>query len=382
MDMSLDEGQAALENSISRFLADNYSFEQRNGWLTSEDGFNAEYWKQYAELGWLALPFAESEGGLGGTAVETMILMQQFGKALVLEPYLATVILGGGLLRHASEARRAEWLGALIAGELRCAFAFAEQQSRYNIANVQLEAEKTSGGWKLTGDKTVVLDGHVADLFVVSARTSGGPTDSDGISLFAISADAPGVSRRSYRTFDDRSAAELSLQGVAVSEDDLVGGVGEGTRLASRALQSGILGLGAEAVGGMEVMHADTLEYSRTREQFGAPIGAFQVLQHRMVDMFMEVEQSRSILYMTAIRLAEDGDEAAAEHAVSALKAQTGKAGRFVAQQAVQTHGGMGVTEELRLSHYFKRLTAIEQTFGNTDFHLRRFARSSPPESP
>lgn len=375
MDLSLNEDQLMLQNSIERFLQDNYSFEQRERLRVSEAGFSSEHWKQYAELGWLSLPFSEDEGGLGFGAVEMMILMQQFGRFLVLEPYLSTVILGGSFLRHAAQERRAEWLQKLMAGHLHCAFAFAEAQSRFNPAHVAVRAERKGEGWKLQGDKTVVLNGAAANLFIVSARTSGTAGDEEGVSLFAVDAGAPGLTRRGYTTFDGGRAAEISLQDVEVGTADLIGAEGKGVTLIQEVLCFGLLGLGAEAVGCMEIIHADTLEYSRVRKQFGVPIGTFQVLQHRMVDIFMEVEQSLSLLYMTAVRVNE-GAGATTCKASSALKAQVGRAGRFVGQQAVQIHGGMGVSDELRLSHYFKRLTAIEHTFGNSDFHLRRFIES------
>ena len=373
MDLSLNEHQRELQTSVNRFLTDNYSFEQREKLRTGDLGYSAEYWRQYAELGWVALPFSEAEGGLGGTCVDTMVVMQELGRVLALEPYLATVILGGGFLRHAQDERRSEWLQQLCAGQLQCAFAHAELQGRFNLCNVAVQAERSGDGWKLNGDKTVVLNGANADLIIVSARTAGGQTDAEGISLFAVPASASGLSRRGYSTFDGARAAEVSLQDVQVPADHLIGEEGKALQLMDEVVAVALLGMGAEAVAAMEVMHADTVEYTRTREQFGVPIASFQVLQHRMVDMFMEVEQSRSVLYMAAVRIGE-GPGRQAARAASALKAQVGKSGRFVGQQAVQTHGGMGVTDELRLGHYFKRLTAIENTFGNSEDHLRRFA--------
>ncbi|MGI9345888.1 MAG: acyl-CoA dehydrogenase family protein [Gammaproteobacteria bacterium] len=375
MNLTLNEEQKALESSIARVLQDRYSFEQRHAILTSQQGYSSDLWGQYAELGWLALPFSEQDGGLGFGAAEVMILMEQFGRHLVLEPYWSTVLVGGGFLSHAQDAVKSEYLPRLLAGDAHCAFAFAEKQSRFNLADVQTVAESVSKGWKLRGAKTVVLNAPLADIAIVTARTSGGEQDEQGVSLFAIPLkQAKNLDQRNYRNFDGSQAAELQFDGTEVGQDHLIGEEGKGLEIVRKILGLALLGLGAEAVGAMSVLQADTLEYARTREQFGVPIANFQVLQHRMVDMFMELEQSRSLLYMAAVKI-DEGDLNQIDYATAALKAQTGKAGRLMSQESVQIHGGMGMTEELRVGHYFKRLMAIESTLGNTEFYLKRFAK-------
>jgi len=341
--------------------------------MAGEEGFSRENWKQFAELGWLAVPFAEEDGGIGGGAIELMIVMEQLGRGLVVEPYLATVILAGGALKYAgNEAQKGAYLGAIIEGSKMGALAFAEPQSRFNLADVATTAAADGDGYVLSGHKAVVLGGPSADFFVVSARTSGGPRDADGITLFLVDGDAAGLSRRDYPTVDGLRASEVTLDGVKVGADAVLGTIGGGHAVLEQVIDEATLAVGAEAVGGMEVCYKDTVEYSKQRVQFGQPIGKFQVLQHRMVDMFMEYEQAKSMMYLAAMRL-DEGYGAVAKKAVSGFKVQVGKSGRFVGQQAVQLHGGMGMTEELNIGHYFKRLTMIDTTFGNVDFHLKRY---------
>jgi len=375
MDFSLSDEQSLLKDSVERYIHNEYDFEARSKVAALEEGFSRDNWKQFAELGWLAVPFSEEDGGFGGGGIELMLLFEQFGRGLVLEPYLPTVVLAGGFLKYGADAAQKErYLGPVIEGAKLGAFAGPEAQSRYNLADVTTTATAKGDGYVLSGHKSVVLGGPSADFYVVSARTSGDPRDPAGISLFLVDADARGLSGRDYPTVDSLRASEVMLEDVEVGRDALLGDADDGFALLERVADEATLALGAEAVGAMEKAYQDTVEYSKQRVQFGQPIGKFQVLQHRMVDMFMAHEQSKSLMYMAAMRLDEGYDDRA-RRAVSAFKVQADQAARFVGQQAVQIHGGMGMTEELAVGHYFKRLTAIQQTFGNADHHLRRYGR-------
>lgn len=373
MDFSLSEEQTLLQESISRYMQNDYPFTERQQVVQSAEPFSATHWRSFAELGWLGVPFPEADGGFGGGAVESMVMWEQFGKGLVIEPLLATVVLAGGALKLAGDkAQKEAVLPGLIAGETQAALAFAEPQGRYNLADLTTKAEPQSGGYWLNGHKAVVLNGPSADWLVVSARTSGDQRDAEGVSLFLVPGTASGLSRRDYPTVDGFTASEVTFADVEVGADALLGPEGGGLPVLEQVLDEGILAVGAEAVGCMEVLYKDTVEYCKTRKQFGQPIGKFQVLQHRMVDMFMEYEQAKSLMYMAAMRM-DEGYGPAAQKAASALKVQVGKSGRFVGQSAVQLHGGMGMTDELNIGHYFKRLTTIDALFGNVDHHLRRF---------
>jgi pimeloyl-CoA dehydrogenase small subunit len=373
MDFSLSDEQSMLKDSIERFVQNDYDFDTRRKVTALEEGFSRDNWKQFAELGWLAVPFSEEDGGFGGGAVELMLVMEQIGRGLVVEPYLCSVVLAGGLLKHAgSDAQKASHLAAIIDGSKLGAFAFAEPQGRFNLADLVCTAQADGDGYVLQGHKSVVLGGPSADFFIVSARTSGAQRDADGVSLFLVDADAAGLSRRDYPTVDALRASELMLDKVRVGADALIGTAGKALPIIEQVIDEATLAVGCEAVGAMEVLYKATVEYSKQRVQFGQPIGKFQVLQHRMVDMFMEYEQSKSLMYMAAMRL-DEGYGTEAKKAVSAFKVQVGKSGRFVGQQAVQLHGGMGMTEELNIGHYFKRLTMIDTLFGNVDFHLKRY---------
>ena len=373
MDFSFSEEQTLLQESIERFIRNDYSFAARQGIVKEALGYDAGNWRTFAELGWLGVPFSEEDGGFDGTAIESIVMCEQFGKGLVVEPFLATVVLAGGAIRiGGSKTQRAAWLPGITGGAMQAALAFAEPQGRYNLADLVTTAERTDGGYVLNGYKAVVLNGPAADVLVVSARTSGEQRDGEGISLFVVPADATGVSRRDYPTVDAFRASEVTLENVELGEDALLGEVGRGLAILQQVVDEATLAVGAEAVGCMEVLYKDTVEYCKTRKQFGQPIGKFQVLQHRMVDMFMEHEQAKSLMYMAAMRM-DEGYGPEARKAVSAFKVQVGTSGRFVGQNAVQLHGGMGMTDELRVGHYFKRLTMIDTLFGNVDFHLERF---------
>lgn len=374
MDFSLSEEQAMLEDSVEKFITNDYDFETRQKYAGSETGFSAEVWQQFAELGWTAVPFGEDDGGFGWGPVEVMLIMRQFGRGLVVEPYLANIVLTGGVLRRTADAaQKAEWLAPVIGGEKQAAFAHVEPQSRYELGNVATTAVADGGDFILSGHKSVVLNGGAADFFVISARTSGEQRDQDGISLFIVPADAAGVSREAYPTVDGMQAAEVVLDGVRVPAVNLLGDAGTGFGAVDAVMLEATLAVCAEAVGIMQIMTHKTVEYSKSRVQFGVPIGSFQALQHRMVDMLTACEQSYSLL-LWATMLAANGLDDEARRAVSSIKYQVGTAGKKVGQEAVQLHGGMGVTWELDIAHYFKRLTAIGQLFGNADFHLDRLA--------
>lgn len=376
MDFSFSEEQTLLQDTIAKYIQNEYSFETRQKIVLEERGYSSEVWKTYAELGWLGVPFSEDDGGFGGTAIEGMIMLEQFGKGLVVEPFLATVVLAGGALKiGGSRTQKDKYLNGVIDGSLQGALAYAEPQGRFNLADLTTKAEKDGNDYVINGYKAVVLNGPSADFYVVTTRTSGEQRDKQGVSLFLVEANTAGISRRDYPTVDAMRASEITFENVKVGSDALLkgnGSEGEGLAIIEQVIDEGILAVGAEAVGCMEVLYKATVEYCKTREQFGQPIGKFQVLQHRMVDMFMEHEQAKSLMYMAAMRMDEGyGDQA--KKAVSAFKVQVGKSGRFVGQNAVQLHGGMGMTEELNVGHYFKRLTTINTLFGNVDFHLKRF---------
>ncbi|HLU06327.1 MAG TPA: acyl-CoA dehydrogenase family protein [Woeseiaceae bacterium] len=376
MDFSVSDEQAMLADSVARFIDNDYDFETRQSIAGGDKAFSPDMWRTFAELGWTAVPFDEEDGGLGGGPVELMLMMEQFGRGLIVEPFLPTVVLAGGVLRRAANtAQKERWLLPLIAGELQAALAFAEPQSRFSLSDVTTTATAVNGKYRLNGRKAFVLNGGEADLLVVPARTGGSQRDIDGITLFAIAADADGVARRTYATVDAHGAAEVELQDALVDADAVLGQVGKGFGVLEEAVDEAILAVSAEATGILRTMHDKTVEYSKNRVQFGVPIGSFQALQHRMVDMLMVCEQCRSLLLWTTMVAAAGGDGVAA--AVSALKYQVGRSGRLVAQEAVQIHGGMGVTWELDIAHYFKRFTAIETLFGNADFHLDRYLRLS-----
>ena len=373
MDFSYNEIQAMLDDSVEKFIANDYDFETRQKYATSEQGYSAEVWQTFAELGWTAVPFGEEDGGFGGGPADLMVLMLRFGKGLVVEPSLANIVLAGGVLRRLASAEQKEkWLHPIIAGELQAALAYAEPQSRYEIADVQTTAAAEGDRWTISGAKGVVFNGGNAELFIVSARTSGAQGDADGITLFAVPADSDGVRVRSYPTVDGQQAAEIRFDAVVVGDDALLGKPGSGFAALDAAIDDATLAVSAEAVGIMQVMAEKTVEYAKNRMQFGVPIGSFQALQHRMVDMFTDCEQSYSLLLWATMRAAQGDDDA--KRAISAIKYQVGTVGRKVGQEAVQIHGGMGVSWDVDIAHYFKRLTTIDQVLGNADWHLDRLA--------
>ena len=372
MDFSFTEEQNMIRDSLSRLIKDQYDWETRNKVITSETGWRAEMWAQFAELGLLMAPFSEEDGGLGGNAVDAMVVMEEFGKGLVVEPYVPSVVLGGGFLKHGgSAAQKENYLASLMGGEATFAFAYAEPTSRFNLNDVTTTAKANGSSYVLNGQKSVVLGAPWATHLVVTARTSGDRFEEKGISVFIVPKDAAGISTRDYPTMDGYRASEIYFENVEVSGDDMIGEEGAAFPLIEKVTDEGIAAICAEACGAMEIANADTLDYAKQRKQFNVPISTFQVLQHRMVDMMIEHQQSVSMTFQVTLRLEED--DVTRKKAASAAKVQIGKAGRFIGQAATQIHGGMGVTDELRLGHYFKRLTLIDTQFGNVDYHLRRY---------
>ncbi len=382
MDFDLSEEQRLLKESLDRLIGDRYAFEQRRVYAQHPEGWSRELWAQYAELGLLGLPFSEHHGGSGGGLVETMLVMEAFGRALALEPYFATIVLGGGFLRHGgSDALCAEVVPKVADGGLTLALAHTERHSRWNLADVATRARRDGAGWVLDGEKGVVLHGDSADKLIISARLSGGQRERDGIGLFLVDADAPGLTRRGYPTQDGLRAAEIALAGVRVGPQAVLGEPGAGLSLIERVVDEAIAALCAEAVGAMAVMHELTVDYLKTRRQFGREIGSFQVLQHRAVDMLVALEQARSMaMFATMMAAEEAADER--RNALSAAKVQIGRSGKFVGQQAIQLHGGIGMTMEYKVGHYFKRMTMIDMAFGDADYHLRQLAsRGASPRA-
>jgi len=373
MDFAFTEEQTLLRNSVQRYLADNYKYEDWRKFTRSDAGRDPKHWAQFAELGLFAAALPEEHGGLGGGALETMVVMEEFGRALVVEPYVPTVVIGGGALKYGgSDAQKAEWLPKIAAGETMMAFAFAEPMGRYNLADLTTTAKKQGASYVLSGQKAVVIGAPWADQLVVTARTAGGRRDDKGVSVFLVDKKTKGVSLRDYPTMDGSRASEITFENVEVPSDHLIGEADGGLALIERVTDEAIAATCAEATGAMKVLVDATVEYSKTRKQFGVPIGKFQVLQHRMVDMFVNYEQALSMTLMVTLKL--DESEVERKRAASAAKVQIGNSGRFVGQGAVQVHGGMGMTDELNVGHYFKRLTMIDTLYGSVDHHLKRYA--------
>ncbi len=376
MDFSVSEEQSMLADSVARFIDNNYDFDRRMKIAEGEAAFSREMWQNFAELGVTAVLFDEDDGGLGGGPVETMLMMEQFGRGLVVEPFVANVVLAGGALRQLASARQKEqWLPGIIDGSVQAALAFAEPQARFDIANVATSAVRDGDDWVLSGSKTMVLNGGEADLLIVPARTSGEQGDADGITLFAVDGSTDGLRRRAYKTVDAHGAAEITLDDVRVEGDRVLGDIDGGFKTLKQLVDDATLAVAAEAAGIMRTMHDKTVEYSKQRIQFGVPIGSFQALQHRMVEMLMACEQTKSLLlWATMLRAERDGNSS---RAIAALKYQVGTVGRHVGEEAIQIHGGMGMTWEMDIAHYFKRLTAIGILFGHADYHLDRYAENA-----
>jgi len=373
MDFSLNEEQQLLKDSVDRFVRENYDLAQRQKIVAANGGFSRDHWATMAELGWLGAALPEEFGGIGGGPVETMVIMEGFGRGLVVEPYLATVVLGGNLLlAGAGDSLKKDLLPQLAEGKLHLAFAFAEPQSRFDLFDVETTAAKNGSGYELTGQKGVVVHGGSADKIVVSARTAGSARDRNGITLFLLDADADGVVRRDYQTIDGLRAAELTLDKVKVPADAIIGEVDNALPLIDDTVRRGIAAVAAEAVGIMDTMQALTNDYLKTREQFGRPLGKFQALQHRMVDILIACEESRSAMMVATLRL-DEPDPVLRDKAVAAAKVKIGQHGRFVGQNAIQLHGGMGMTDEMHISHFFKRLAMIDTMFGDHSHYMKRY---------
>lgn len=379
MDFQYTEEQQLLADSVRRLLGKHYDFESRKGVVASPAGHSAEVWAGLAGLGLLALPFAERDGGFGGGAVDLIATMEAIGEGLVVEPFLSTLAPAGRLVaRCGSDAQRAAILPSVIDGSTKLAFAHGERGSRYALSQVEARATRTAGGWLLAGEKAVVLHAPMADRLVVSARSSGGATDASGIGLFVVDADAPGLAMKTCRTVDGLRAADLVLNDVKLPTGALLGAAGAAFAAIEEAVDFATVLLCAEGVGAMRYANQATLEYLKTRKQFGVPIGSFQALQHRMVDMTISAEQARSITWLACAKVdaAARGELDARERRriVSAAKVKVADAARHVGQESIQLHGGMGMTLEMKVSHAFKRLTMIAQQFGDADHHLERFA--------
>jgi alkylation response protein AidB-like acyl-CoA dehydrogenase len=376
MDIQLTEEQELLRSSIQRFLREQYDFDERRKIVATDEGWSRRHWKSFAELGLCAAPFQESSGGLGGGSLATMIVMQEFGRNLVVEPYFETVVLAGGLIEDvASPEQLQAFLPKIMEGEAIWALAWAEERSRYDFNNVTTTAHRQGDKFVLSGTKAAVVGAPWADKLIVSARTSGGPRDRFGVSLFVVDRHSVNLHLQSFKTIDGRRAAELTLMDVEVPAGQLLGTEGEGVAALEACRDRAIAALCAEAVGAMSVLNSATLEYSKARKQFGVALGTFQVLQHRMVDMFIALEESISLTQHLSLSLA--AREPNGSKLGSGAKSKVGYAARFVAEQAVQLHGGMGMSDELNVGHYFKRINSINIQFGDPAYHLMRYAQQS-----
>ncbi len=375
MDFRLADEQAIFRDSASRFFAEHYDFRRRAAIVASASGYLEDHWKAFAELGWLALPLSESYGGLGGSPLDTMVLFEQMGRALYVGPYLATVLLGGELLQRAgTPEQKGAVLPRVAEGLVKLAFAYAEPQARYDPWDVETRGAPEAGGYRLEGEKCAVLWGEAADYYIVSARTSGESRDCRGVTLFLVEADRPGLDARHYVTADGARATQLRLDQVRVSADAVVGKLDAAVPDIEWALDHAAAAVCAEAGAIMWAVHETTLDYVKTREQFDRPIGAFQALQHRLVDTYMKCQLAQSLVYeaISALGLADD---AARARGVSAAKHQIGRYAREVGEEGVQLHGGIGMTMEYPVGHFLKRLTLINASFGDSDWHLTRYLR-------
>ena len=382
MNFEFSEDQTMIKDSVSRFVREQYDFDTRRGIIESDDGISREFWSMFAELGWLSVPFAEEYGGFGGTVIDIAAVMEEMGKGIVIEPYVSTVVVFGGLLSASTNSALKEAvIPSIIEGACLGSFAYMEPQSRYEMSDVSTTATASSDGYTLNGVKTVVANGGTANRFIVSARTSGDQFDRSGISLFLVDSTAPGVEVKAYKMMDGQSAATLTLADVAVDQSHLLNSVGEGMDLIEQVMPQILIGLSAEALGIMATLNTLTVDYSKTRQQFGTPISSFQVLQHRMVDTFMACEQSKSMLYrgLCESKSVSEGetDGSALAKTVHALKATVARYGKTIGEEAIQLHGGIGMTDELNIGHYVKRLMMINTAFGDGDYHQKKFNQIS-----
>ena len=375
MDFSYTEEQQMLQDSVQKFVQNRYDFDTRNAIIASDDGYSIENWQLFAELGWLTVPFSEADGGFGGSAVDLIVMMEEFGKANLVEPFMPTAILGGGLVAAlGTDAQKAELLPPVMDGSLQLACAYAESTSRFNLASVTTSAESEADSLVINGSKIAVLNGPGADKLLVVARESGATADRSGISVFLVDSESEGVSIQAYTNVDGKKAARIDFDSVTVPAAQRLGEAGGALAALQAVIDRAIVATSAEAVGALEALLQKTVEYSKTRKQFGTAIGTFQALQHRMADMFIECQLARSIVIMAAMKLDSSESELEKTKSVSAAKSRVGRAIEKVSQEAIQIHGGIGMTEELDVGHLFKRVTAIDVMFGNADFHTERFA--------
>ncbi|MDN3647221.1 acyl-CoA dehydrogenase family protein [Pontixanthobacter aestiaquae] len=371
MDFNFTEEQTMVRDGLTRLVRESYDFDTRRSVIESDSGWRPELWAQIAEMGLLGMPFSEEDGGFGGGAIDSLVVMEVFGRGLVVEPYVPTVVCAGGFFKHAGSAeQKEEHIGGIVDGSRVYAFAYAEPRGRYDLADLETTAKKDGDGYVLNGHKAVVIAAPWASHLIVTARTSGERRDHDGISVFVVDKNADGVVTRDYPTVDGRRASDIYFENVSVGADALIGEDGKALPLIELVVDEAIAAQCAEACGAMKSAQEMTVEYSRQRKQFGTPIGKFQVLQHRMVDMFVEYEQSVSMAYLATLKLGESDKER--KSAVSAAKVRIGQAAHHIGQEAIQIHGGMGMTDELAIGHYFKRLTIFDAEFGNVDHHMKR----------
>ena len=373
MDFNFTEEQTLLENMVTSFVRDNYPWEVREAIVKTEEGWKPENWSQFAELGLLGVPFAEEFGGLGGSVVDTMIVMEQFGKGLVVEPYMPSVVLAGGLISSLGSKEQVESIiPNIISGDVRYAFAHSEPQSRFDLFDVKTSAAVSGDDFILNGFKSVVFGGPIATHLIISARTSGDQRDTNGITLFLVDKKSEGLTLQNYPTIDEYRASEVVIENLKVSKDMVLGEVDNAYNAIDENIDRSTIAVCAEAVGILEVLKDATIDYCKNRKQFGQAIGKNQSIQHRLVDMMIEYEQSKSILYMACT--SNLSDPTSRKKAVSAAKARIGKAIKYVGENAIQLHGGMGMVDEYLVSHYFKRATMFGVLFGNEDYHMKRFS--------
>jgi len=373
MDIEFTDEQRILKDSVERMLRTSYDFDRRRAIIASEEGWSESHWQEFADMGLLAAPFSEEAGGLGGGPIAAMIIMEAFGRHLVVEPYFETVVLAGGLIEAlGSELQRHDLLAGIISGRTIWALALLEARSGQDLSAVSTTAERQADGYVLRGAKAVVVAAPWADKLIVSARTSGTQNDREGVTLFIVDSHAPNVHLQGFKTLDGRRAAEIKLEGVRVPPGNLLGREGAAIEALESCRDGAIAAQCAEAIGAMTELNKATLEYTKTRKQFGVPLSSFQVLQHRLVDMFIAQEEATAITYALNATLVQGGDNTA--KLASAAKAKVGEAGRYVGEQAVQLHGGMGMSNELKVGHYLKRLVAINIQYGDPAFHTRRCA--------
>ena len=380
MNFSLSEEQTLLQDSIARYVREHCGVDRHRGRSGVSPGYDVQSWQQFAELGWLSIPFAEEFGGFGGGAVDVMVACEAFGRGIVREPFLGTVVTCGSFLRlGGTPDQHAAHIPAIIDGSKRWAFAFAEFDSGYDLAAVGTSAIAEGEGYLLNGSKHAVVDGDDADFLIVSARTSGADRNRGGISLFIVDANQEGVERENFSRVDGGMGADITLKNVLVSQESQLGTPGQAYLLMLDVIDQSIVAMGAEALGIMQDLLDTTVEYTKTRQQFGQPIGKFQALQHRMADMYLKLEETRSLVFNAAIALDAGSDEAAA--ACAALKVKIGEAGKYISQQAVQLHGGIGMTDELIIGHHLKRLMVLAMLYGDEDYYLNRYVELTQQEA-